>query len=115
MRILKEGHLYELESMEGTNPQRIQFIEKIIASEVINMGIDCSIETNGFVTINDGTTNEEVLKMLIDRCQTLLKKLPSRETALVITKLEEALMWLNKRTENRIKQGVENTSLPHKS
>ena len=111
MRVLKEGHLYELESMEGTNPQRIQFIEK----EIKTVLADNPNQLGEFVTINDGTTNEEVLKMLIDRCQTLLKKLPSRETALAITKLEEALMWLNKRTENRIKQGVENTSLPHKS
>ncbi len=33
----------------------------------------------------------------------------TRETSLAITKLEEALMWLNKRTQDRISRGVLNT------
>ena len=61
------------------------------------------------VTINDGTTNEEVLEVLINRLQVLSAKLPSRETSIAITKLEEALMWLNKRTNDRLKRGVEGT------
>lgn len=101
MKVLKEGHLYELDSMEGTNPQTIQFIEKEKIGEK-------------FTTVNDGTTNEEVLEMLIDRTKTLGAKLPSRENSLALTKLEEALLWFNRRTQNRIKQGVENTPLPHK-
>ncbi len=35
------------------------------------------------------------------------EKFPCRENALTITKLEEALMWNEKRTQNRIKRGVE--------
>lgn len=102
MKVLKEGHLYELDSMEGTNPQKIQFIEKESIDGV-------------FKTINDGTTNEEVLGMLINRCRNLFRKLPSDETAVAILKLEEALMWLEKRTKTRMMQGVENTPLSHKS
>ena len=34
-------------------------------------------------------------------------KFPCRENALTITKLEEALMWNNKRTQDRIKRNVE--------
>ena len=102
MNILKTGHLYELESLEGTNNQLIQFIEK----EQID---------GAFKTVNDGTTNEEVLAVLIDRCKILGEKLPSRENSIAVTKLEEALMWFNKRTENRLKQNVENTPLPHNS
>ena len=45
-------------------------------------------------------TNEEVLAMLIDRMNYLQGKFPCRENALVITKLEESLMWLNKRTSD---------------
>lgn len=109
MKVLEPGHLYELESMEGTNPQKIQFIkkEKLISDDP---------ETNGkFATITDGTTNEEVLEVLIDRTKTLGEKLPSRENSLALTKLEEALLWFNRRTQNRLKQGVENTPLPHQS
>jgi len=42
----------------------------------------------------------------------LNKNVPSRETSLAITKLEEAMMWLNKRTENRIAREVEGTNQP---
>ena len=59
------------------------------------------------VTINDGTTNEEVLKVLIDRLQYLNGMFPCRENAIVITKLEESLMWLNKRTSDRLARNVE--------
>ncbi len=38
------------------------------------------------------------------------KELPSRENSIVITKLDEALMWLNKRTMDRKNRGVEGTS-----
>jgi len=34
-------------------------------------------------------------------------KLPCRENAITITKLEEALMWQEKRTQDRIKRNVE--------
>ena len=33
-----------------------------------------------------------------------------RENAIAITKLEEALLWLRKRTEARVERGVEGTS-----
>ena len=56
---------------------------------------------------HEGTTNEEVITMLVHRLNQLNKSLSCRENSLAITKLEEALMWLNKRTENRKARGVE--------
>lgn len=97
MKVIKEGHLYELDSFDGTNTQQIQFIEKMPITQD-------SIELR---TVRDGTTNEEVLKVLIDRLQNLGRKFPCRENSVAITKLEEALMWLNKRTEERKSRGVE--------
>ncbi len=38
------------------------------------------------------------------------KNYPCRENSIVITKLDEALLWLNKRTQDREKRGVEGTS-----
>lgn len=113
MKVLTPGHLYELDSMEGTNPQRLQFIEKISAAEAIKLGMDCTIQGNGLVTVNDGTTNEEVLRVLRDRLKVLYEKLPSPETAGAIVSLTHALELLNRRTANRLAQGVENTPLPH--
>lgn len=99
MKILTEGHLYELDQFESTDGgnQRIQFIHK----EPINPG------AKELETVSNGTTNEEVLAILIDRMYFLQTKFPCRENSIVITKLEESLMWLNKRTSNRNKRGVE--------
>ena len=109
MKVLTEGHRYELENFENKEAkgQEIQFIEKkekVVSIDQITNSIEKSL-----VTVNDGTTNEEVLEVLINRLQVLSAKLPSRETSIAITKLEEALMWLNKRTQDRLKRGVEGT------
>lgn len=97
MKTLTTGHRYELASFESGPPQVLQFIEKIPASD----------QSGQLITVNDGTTNEEVLRVLIDRMQYLNGKFPCRENALVITKLEESLMWLNKRTADRVARSVE--------
>lgn len=104
MKVLREGHTYVCKNFESENGQTIQFIEKeVIKKEDEKEGI--------LTTINDGTTNEEILEMLIDRMNYLQSKFPCRENALVITKLEESLMWLNKRTQDRIKRNVEGKHL----
>ena len=98
MKVLTEGHVYHLANFEDKNKdeQTIQFINKV------------PTEIRGeLVTVHDGTTNEEVLRMLIDRMQYLQHKFPCRENAIVITKLEESLMWLEKRTSDRKARGVE--------
>lgn len=100
-----EGHKYALDNFEGTanaGENVIQFIQK----EPPTSG------STELVTVKDGTTNEEVLAMLIDRMQYLQAKHPCRENAIVITKLEESLMWLNKRTAERKARQVEGTNAP---
>lgn len=101
MKILTPGHKYALDNFEkpDSDGQIIQFIEKQ------PMGPD-------LVTVNDGTTNEEVLAVLIDRLKFLGEKLPCRENSIAITKCEEALLWLNKRTAERKARGVEGTHKP---
>ena len=59
------------------------------------------------ITVSDGTTNEEVLEALINRMNFLDGKFPCRENSIVITHLETALLWLEKRTNDRIKRNVE--------
>ncbi len=58
-------------------------------------------------TSEDGTTLEEMLRVCIERLTDLNSKFPCRENSLAITKMEEARMWLYKRTEDRINRGVE--------
>lgn len=108
MKTLTPGHKYELANFENKEApgQVLQFIEKkselasITGQQVPNGGPP-------LVTVNDGTTNEEVLAMLIDRLQFLQRLLPSRETAIAVTHIETALLWLKARTKDRIDRGVE--------
>lgn len=97
MKTLTPGHKYELASFEGGAPQTLQFIQK---------------EGEPLKTVHDGTTNEEVLHMLIVRARFLNDKLPSRETSIAITKMEEALLWFNHRTAIRKAREVEGTMKP---
>lgn len=101
MKILTPGHKYELENFESkeTPGQQLQFIQK----EPVEEGkVDLR-------TVADGTTNEEVLAVLVNRLNFLQAKFPCRENAIAITNLEQALMWLNKRTNDRLARGVEGT------
>ena len=97
------GHQYELSNFENKDQQGqiLQFIHKESKEE----------GSTELATISDGTTNEEVLEVLIDRMNFLQSKFPCRENAIVITKLEESLMWLNKRTQDRMKRNVEGKQL----
>ena len=115
MKTLTEGHKYQLRYFENAeNPQTTGQILQFIEKEPINKDEHPEYWENGknpsegtLHTVNDGTTNEEVLEMLIDRMNYLQGKFPCRENAIVITKLQESLMWLKKRTSDRKNRNVE--------
>ena len=79
------------------------------------------METKTFATINfqngpigeagiNGVHNEDLLVIVLDRLKSFQSgDFKCRENAIALTKLEEALMWLNKRTSERVKRGVEGT------
>lgn len=54
-----------------------------------------------------GTTLEQMLAVSIERLKDLNERYSCRENALAITKMQEALMWLNERTRERSSRGVE--------
>jgi len=82
-------------------------------------GIDehpyCSIKfQNGPIKNHgvNGCQNEDLLAIVIDRLRGFQTgKFSCRENAIALTKLEESLMWLNKRTRDRIKRGVEGKNI----
>lgn len=116
MKVLIKGHCYELFNFEKTQEpgQIVQFIQKkrITKKTHPEYWENGKVPEDGTLyTVNDGTTNEEVLEMLIDRMQSLQDEFPCRENAIVITKLEESLMWLNKRTKDRMARNVEGKHL----
>jgi len=56
--------------------------------------------------------NEDLICMVIDRLEHFQNsEFACRENALAITKLEEALLWLRKRTMSREQRGVEGTHI----
>lgn len=56
----------------------------------------------------NGITNEALLSVVLDRLEGFQSgDFKSRETALAITEIEEALLWLASRTLDRMDRGVE--------
>ena len=49
----------------------------------------------------------DLIEVALHMLQYFNNKFPCRENAITITKLEEALMWQEKRTKDRITRGVE--------
>lgn len=59
----------------------------------------------------NGISNESLLAIVEDRLSGFQSgKYSCRENALALTKLQEAMMWLHKRTRDRQARGVEGTS-----
>ena len=58
----------------------------------------------------NGVTHEALLAILIDRLQGFQSgQYSCRENAIALTKMDEAKMWLQKRTIDRLARGVEGT------
>ena len=58
----------------------------------------------------NGVTNEALLAVLIDRMRGFQAgPFACRENAVALTKMEESMMWLQKRTRDRLARGVEGT------
>jgi hypothetical protein len=61
-------------------------------------------------TVANGCFIEDLITIVIDRLQGFQNgDFPCRENALALTKLEEALHWLDHRTNDRQRRGVEGT------
>jgi hypothetical protein len=96
MKCVDDCHNYELDG----------FIEGTFVLPFYRMALDG--------TKTDGVTNEEVIRMLIHRISYLNDTWQGgmfrcRENSIAITKLEEALLWLGKRTADRKARNVEGT------
>ena len=58
----------------------------------------------------NGISNEALLAIVEDRLDGFQSgKFRCRENAVALTKLQEAMMWLHKRTRDRVARGVEGT------
>jgi hypothetical protein len=60
----------------------------------------------------NGISNESLLAIVIDRLQGFQSgEFSCRENAIALTKLEEAMLWLHKRTKDRLERGVEGKNI----
>lgn len=98
VQVIKPGHAYRLFNHESAESQEVHFIQKIAS------GVE-----NEMTTVSEGTTNEAVLAMLIDRMEFLNEKMHSAYNDEAINHLKQALYALGKRTMERIERGVEGT------
>ena len=66
-----------------------------------------SVKENGI----NGCHHEDLINIVIDRLESFQEsEFKCRENAIALTKLEEALMWLDRRTSKRQQRGVKGTS-----
>lgn len=99
MKVINKAHHYELINVEKGS-QKLLFINK----EIIDIDGEPKLRT-----VHDGTTNEEVLEVLIDRIETLNKRVPSKYNDVAIQYLKNAHQALLARTADRENRKVEGT------
>lgn len=100
-----DHHLYSLDHLEGPGHETLQFVHKQIAPSPEGK------ETGVMETVANGTTNEEVIRVVIDRIRSQNEKFPCRENAITLTHIETALLWMEQRTRERKARGVEGKAL----
>jgi|ERR1035437_54150 hypothetical protein len=95
-----DHHLYSLDHLEGNGHETLQFVEKEKCAEDGTMKL-----------VKMGTTNEQVLEVVIDRIEAMDKKFPCIENNVALSNLRVALGNLNERTRQRRLRGVEGKAL----
>lgn len=98
MEIISVGHSYALKDFDtGEHIQEIDFIKKKLVPD----------GDTEMYTVKAGTTNEEVLEVLINRTEYLNKKFPDKWNNQAILHLKMALEAFETRTKERVKRNVE--------
>lgn len=113
----KYTQVLEEKEYQFNAPHTFEVVRKLDANTEFNPETDLlakihfqegPIKENGV----NGVANEDLLVMVIRRLQGFQDSPYScRENAMAITKLEEALLWLRKRTMGRENRGVEGTNV----
>lgn len=104
------SHLYRVTGFNlETNPLTEESVNYEPEDDIARIFILFQNGPIGEVGVN-GVTHEALLAIVIDRLRSFQAGPYScRENAIALTKCEEALMWLKKRTHDRTARGVEGT------
>ena len=103
--VVTEGHHYDLpvyEIEEGEGLKRLNGRHSILF-------VRGSKDEDEHVADHAGILHESLLAMMIHDLKVKNEEVPSRETSLTITKLEEALHWQRQRQVERQKRDVDGT------
>jgi hypothetical protein len=101
-KIIEEGTWYEMPVYRVVEGKGIELTEKAHSLKFVR-GSKLGSEN---VEPKEGTLHEHLLSTMIHDLKYKGKLLPSRETSTAITKLEEALFWLEERSRAREIAGV---------
>jgi len=105
-------HVYFIEGFDATENPGNERTQDEIDMDVTGPRRVTMLFQNGpikDVGVN-GITHEALLAILIDRMRSFQAgPYSNRANAIALTHMEEALMWLQQRTRERIKRGVEGT------
>ena len=105
MKCKDDHHTYELDLFEEADEKvNVWFIKKEPRDKE-------QTGSKEMITLQNGTTNEEVLKMLIHRIRGLNVKFPSTHNEVAILNCENALNALENRTKDREERGVEGKAI----
>jgi hypothetical protein len=100
MKTVVPGYAYELASHKPNGvTQILEFVHK-----AANAAGDDTLEA-----VDDGTTTEEVIMVLMDRLTFSNAKLPSAHNTRAILNLRRALDEWHARAADRVKRGIEGT------
>ena len=97
-----------MEYHEVVGPPADAFLEWVVRHDRQTSAIYWQSNVVSVVGRN-GFQPQELLELVAERLRGLNAVVPSRETSLAITKIEEAILWLDERTRDRIARGVEGT------
>jgi hypothetical protein len=95
------NHLYEIHADES----------KVTLGDGVTVSVLVEFQNGPIKEVGvNGVTNEALLAIVIDRLQGFQKgQFQCRENAIALTHLEDAMHWLQHRTNERLKRGVEGT------
>lgn len=108
------NHQLKIEVLDGPGPGGASHVYKIghdPAGAAARSLLDLWFQNGPIKEVGvNGVTQEALLAIVIDRLRSFQEgQYRCRENAIALTHFEEGLMWLQRRTQERIKRGVEGT------
>lgn len=110
------GHHYELPIYKIVEGKGIVETGEVVHLQFVR-GSKVNIDPNAPQMVQDhgpleGTLHEHLISAMIEDLKLKSKEVPSRESSIIITKLEEARHWMEERQKSREAEGVAGTYQP---